>query len=250
MKTAKVARIRVLTEAYVEAGKTINGFGDRAERDLGLGTLRTDATRALQRLRLKHDVAADELNPLVEFVEGAKGGRVSEWTVKGLEKARGKAIRDVFDSLGETIATGAAAGVISVLLAAGLFVIDSGATFAVSLVTLGGGALWYFGRGVDAAVRGAEKALVDSWTWASALGRQAELAMKEPRKTEQETFRALQVTPPSRVDSLTARARSIACSVVIATWAALGIAAVLFAIGMARGIDSITATLARDQPFF
>jgi hypothetical protein len=234
--------IIALCDSYGDARKEIEDLEDEVERQIGLGTLRLEASQTLTRLRnARPPLPSNQIKPLEDYVGTSRGGRVAEWSVKAVEKGASKASKEVFSSLRETILTGSAAGVFAVLLAVGIFVVDSGQAFMTSLVLLGGGALWYFARGVEAAVSNGHRVLFESWDWACGLGSATERALTTPRQHERRLWsRVSGSSALAHPETLAARARRAAQLVVAATWIAIISASLLFAWGCYKGIEKLT----------
>jgi len=225
--------IQALCAAYRAAGASIKAFLDPVEREVGLGTLRLEASHTLKQLSSASTKATDDdLKPLRRCVAEIEGGKGAELTVKGVDRVTKKVLKDVGHSLIATKAVGSVS-VIAVVLAWYLNWFQSLGASAASLVIVGGAGLLMRIGGTTGTLGARVGAAAERW--AAQLGTESDRAMDTAREIEQRLWIAHFDEPWTYVP-LTSKARARADRIVTLGWIAISAAVTAFVLGFGIAI--------------
>ena len=192
------ADVRELRDAYGDARAEIEKF-DGTEREIGLATLRLEATHTYKQLATTGSVFTDDdLAPLEKYVQNLIGGEGAERAMVWLEARAQSMAKQVFTSILSSIATGAVTG--TVLLGFGVIATVSASAHKLgvsigSVIAASGTALYFFSRTVYQGGEVGHDAASKGWAWASTLGSESDRALAKARSLEVTLWRAVGASP-------------------------------------------------------
>jgi hypothetical protein len=223
-----------LRELYRDARATISALPDPVERELGLATLRLEATHTLKQLvTTASGLRDEEIAPLKDYVEHLDGGELPERLINTLDRQAESQAKKFLSSLWVTlrggVAVGAVATIVGLITTFALSAQNLGAAFVAFALT-GGSAAYFLVRAAHAASVVTEAAWLRSWGWATSLGQHVDRAMDEPRRLQAELWRQASAGAWT-YRPFTQKGRSRARLLVGVGWALLAFGALMTAVG-------------------
>ncbi len=174
-------RILELREAYREAGETIDRFAEGIEREVGLASLRLEATQTYNRLMSRGRGLKDSAtDPLKAYVGSLSGGEFAEQSVRYLDQQARQAViaagKTLYSALLGTAALSGVTLTLGIVFAAAHTAENIGATAWAAFVA-GGSAAYGLYRLVVASASGLSSGYIRSMDWASNVGRRSDAAL-------------------------------------------------------------------------
>jgi len=225
-----------LREAFRGARAQIDQSVDPIERDVGLASLRLEATETYKRvMSTGAGVTDDAIAPLKDYVASLSGGETAERAValfdREAKQAISKASHAVNAALIGTSLSGGVALVIGVVAQVVMTAQTVGA--ALFLLVIGGGSGGYAAVRLIAGVGGGVQSGMDrGWEWADNLGKWSDNVLASARELEAKVWRATGAT--SGVPFFTTRVRRRAQIIAFLSSAAVAIGIGLIVIGFVR----------------
>jgi hypothetical protein len=181
-------------EALREARAEIDQERDQIEREVGLATLRLEATATYKRLvTTAAGLSDDTLAPLAEYVASLSGGETAERAVAYLDSQAKTAAKKASSHVNAALVAGGLAGVGALVLGivsqAVITAENIGA--ALFLLVIGGGSgLYALIRGLASVSGAAQSSFNRGWDWANSLGDRSDHALARVRQLELALWRA------------------------------------------------------------
>jgi hypothetical protein len=227
----------MLREAYREARTQISQYPNQLERDIGLAALRLEASQAYRELVTTAVGLTDaQAAPLKEYVANLTGGEAVSSSIDALDRSAESFAKKVMRDLMATLALAQTVGLIATLgnlLLLAALIGDAAGAFLFGLLVAGGSGVMFLLRGGQVAGEALGSAWNSSWTWANGLGAASDKAL-EPARRAQAAVLARARAAALPIPRFTDRVRTRAKAVIGFAWAAVGIAAVLIALGAVK----------------
>ncbi|MDQ2757863.1 MAG: hypothetical protein M3Y71_15130 [Actinomycetota bacterium] len=184
------SEISGLVESYGRARAVIDSLADPVEREVGLASLRLEATATMKQMRTTGAGVTDPaLIQLVDYVGSLEGGERAEKAVGYLDAQAQKAMQKALSIVGQAALSG------SLVLGAGVSVVLGWAvTFtdvlqqvgsAAFATLVGGGSVGVaLFRGLVSTSQAAGEATTRGWAWAESVGVPSDIALKDARERQ------------------------------------------------------------------
>lgn len=230
-----------LCETYRQTRAELEALPDPTERDVGLASLRLEATATYRQLvTTAAGLPPGRLAPLETYVANLVGGEAPERWVGTIDAQAEAAGKKVLQSLLATLSSGVLVGVLGTIAGVVTVILTSGEALGLNIGsalltgTVSAGVLLAVGRGLYAASQQVGESWLQTTGWAEGLGRQADLALGRAREAQRRVL-ARATGAAWNPAPFTAKARSRAVALVWLTWILLSLAAVLFVVGFFQG---------------
>lgn len=236
--TVTSAKVKKLREAYRQAGEEINGMAAGSdEREIGLATLRQEATQTYNRLMGTPEMRDATVKPFKEYVSTLTGGESVEKLVATVDASGAKVIRDVVSSLYKGVALGAVGTIVTLLVLAATSAEDLGKAL-VPLLAGGSIPLFHVFRALTEGAEAGKSGWIRSWDWANGLGVASDRALMQARSLRNEIWPESAAHWASQ--QFTTKVRSRAKALLGVTWLLVALALLFVAIGVGKAAQERT----------